>query len=243
MSSGASRSEARARRPPSAGKSQNAPEAAEDCHDRRDCAKSRAHAIGMGQPDPAPGSHDPDLGRPLDRRPSGGRPDRADDPDLPALGGGARSHPLNRPPGAAARLAGSARALAIYGRDGRARLHRVQRALLCRGASNERAQSVDHPGRDPGAGVDRRAALPGRPVHRAAGARRLDDHGRRRGDRRSGRPQPARGAGVQWRRRDDVHRRGSLCRLYDRVARAAPGLGLEPARRAWLWPLSSPRCR
>ena len=181
---------------PGARESQIAPEACEHFHDRRDCAKGRAHAIGMGQPDPAPGSHNPDLGRPLDRRPIGGRPDRTDDPDLPALGDSAHPHPLDRPARAAAGLAGSARALAIYGGDGRARLHRVQRAVLCRRASNERAQSVDHPGRDPGAGADRSTAFPRRPVHRAAGARRLDDHGRRCRDRRSGRPQPARGA---WR--------------------------------------------
>ena len=185
----------------------------------------------MGQRGPLARSDDDDLGRPLDRRPIGGRPDRADDPDLLALGRGAHPHPVDGPPRAAARLADSARALAIYGRDGRARLHRVQRPLLRRRASNERPQSVDHPGRDTGAGAHRRAAFSGRPVHRAAGARRLDDHGRRRGDRRSGRAQPAHGVRVQRRRRDDVHRRGSLRRLYDRVARAAKGFGLEPARR------------
>ena len=88
-------------------------------HDRRDRAKDRAHAIGLGEPDPSARRHDADLGRPFDRRPVGGRPDRADDADPPAVGGGAHSHSHHRPPFAAAGLAGVARALGLSRHHGR----------------------------------------------------------------------------------------------------------------------------
>ena len=212
-------------------RSKNALETADEFHDRRNRAKGRADAIRLGQPDLAARSHDPDLGRTFDRRPIGRRPDRTDDPDHLAVGPGAGSDPDRRAPHAAAGLANSARSLAIYGRDGRARLHRVQRALLRRRASHQRAQSVHYPGRHAGAGADRRAPVSGRTVLRAAGAWRIDDHARRRGDRRPGRPGAARRAGVQRGRRHDIHSGRPLCGVHDRVARAAAGFRLEPARR------------
>ena len=149
-------------------------------HDRRDHPAVGAPPLRLGQPDPAARPDHADLGGPFDRRASGGRPDRPDDLDLHALGGRARADPRRRAAGAAPRLAGAARPLALSDGDGHGRLHRLRRALLCRRASHQRAQPFDHPGRNPGARPARRAAVPRPQVHRASGARRLRHHARRR---------------------------------------------------------------
>ena len=81
----------------------------EGLHDRRDCAKGRAPPLRLGQPDPAARSDHADLGGPLDRRPTGRRPDRADDADLPALGAWRSFRSLSRP---ARRFAATGRARA-----------------------------------------------------------------------------------------------------------------------------------
>ena len=114
---------------------------------------------------------------------------------------------------------------------GRARLHRLRRALLCRRAPHQRAQPLDHPGRDPGARPARRPLFLGLKFTGAAGARRLRHHARRRRDRRSGRSGPAHGARLQHRRRHDGGRGRSLRRLYDRPSPAAAGLGPQHAGR------------
>src|SRR5271154_3212367 len=103
-------------------RSANPSPAAKDIHDRRNRAKDRAHAIGLGEPDPAARSDHADLGRPLDRRPVGCRPDRTDDSYLPALGSGADSHSDRRPPFAPAGLANPTRALGLSHGDGNGRI-------------------------------------------------------------------------------------------------------------------------
>ena len=133
--------------------------------------------------------------------------------------------------------------MAVRRADGRARLHRLQRAVLRRRPSHQRAQSVDHPGRHSRLRADRRA------VRSSASGSGLQASARSppwSASRRS----PRKANGRDWLalafNDGDAHdgdRLRSLRRLHARPAQSPARSRASAFSPAWRWRPSSPRCR